>query len=312
MTIDARLNQLRRRLDRKAQLVSQLSDLYVQRLELSGKVRQYEMKKIKEQEDVERLEGRSLAAFFYNVLGKMDEQLTKERREAYEAAVKYDAAKSEYDYVCRQIERFEAESSSLENALEEYDTAKKAKAAAIKESGNSVGDELVYLEEKIDTHDKELREIDEASASGIACMKLGNQILACLEEAEGLGLWDAFGGGLIATAAKHSKLDEAQALVEQLQLQLRDFKTELYDVHVTAEIEVYMGEFLTFADYFFDGLFADLSVLERIENAMNQVNDTRDQVAEVLDGLAKLRVENKAIKNEAVRKYEELLMTTSI
>lgn len=312
MTIDARLNQLRRRLDRKAQLVSELADLYVQRLELAGKVRQFEMKKIEEQADVERLESRSLAAFFYNVLGTKDEMLSKERREAYEAAVKYDAAKSEYDFVCQQIERFEAESRSLENALEEYDTAKKAKAEAIKESGQRAGEELVALEEHIDTYDKELREIDEASAAGIAAMKLGNRILASLEEAEDLGVWDAFGGGLLVTAAKHGKLDEAQELVEQLQNQLRSFKTELYDVHVTAEIEVYMGEFLTFADYFFDGIFADLSVLDRIDKAKKQVNNTREQVAEVLDGLAKLRVENKAKKNEAVRKYEELLMSTTL
>ena len=46
-------------------------------------------------QDVDRLEGRSLSAFFYNVIGKMDEKLTQEKQEAYAARVKYDAAARE-------------------------------------------------------------------------------------------------------------------------------------------------------------------------------------------------------------------------
>ena len=43
--------------------------------------------KRQEQADVDRLEGHSLATFFYQVIGKMDEKLDKERQEAYAARV---------------------------------------------------------------------------------------------------------------------------------------------------------------------------------------------------------------------------------
>lgn len=48
-------------------------------------VQALEKAKQSEQADVDRLEGRTLAAFFYNAIGKMEEKLTQERREAYAA-----------------------------------------------------------------------------------------------------------------------------------------------------------------------------------------------------------------------------------
>ena len=54
-----------------------------QRTQLAEKTAELERTKLAEQADVDRLEGRSLAAFFYGVVGKMDEKLTQERAEAY-------------------------------------------------------------------------------------------------------------------------------------------------------------------------------------------------------------------------------------
>ena len=45
--------------------------------------------KEKEQLDVERLERRSLTNYFYQVVGKLDDKLTKEKKEAYEAKLAY-------------------------------------------------------------------------------------------------------------------------------------------------------------------------------------------------------------------------------
>ena len=49
-------------------LNAELSDLQDQRRALMDKARELEGKKIQEQADVDKLEGRSLAAFFYNVV----------------------------------------------------------------------------------------------------------------------------------------------------------------------------------------------------------------------------------------------------
>lgn len=80
---DEQLQKLQEQIARKRQLEAQVSELRTQRSTLSTRVRELEAIKMQEQADVDKLEGRSLAAFFYNVIGKMDEQLNKEREEAY-------------------------------------------------------------------------------------------------------------------------------------------------------------------------------------------------------------------------------------
>ena len=85
--------------------------------------------------------------------------------------------------------------------------------------------------------------------------------------------------------AKHSHLDDAQEAIERLQSQLRRFKTELADVTIQADMQVNVDGFLRFADYFFDGLFADWAVLDRISQSQSQVQSTRDQIKGVLSRL---------------------------
>ena len=68
----------------------------------------------------------------------------------------------------------------------------------------------------------------------------------------------------MADLAKHSRLDDAQESVEYLQSQLRAFRTELADVTISADFQVNIDGFLRFADYVFDGIFADWAVLDRL------------------------------------------------
>ena len=110
-------------------------------------------------------------------------------------------------------------------------------------------------------------------------------MLSSLDSAEGWGTWDLFGGGLIADLAKHSHLDEAQSSIEYLQSQLRRFKTELADVTIQADMQVNVDGFLRFADYFFDGLFVDWAVMDKISQSQSQVQSTRNQIESVLSRL---------------------------
>ena len=98
----------------------------------------------------------------------------------------------------------------------------------------------------------------------------------------GWSTWDIVGGGLLVDIAKHRELDHAQEQVEQLQIDLRRFKTELVDVEITAELQVSVDGFLKFADFFFDGLFADWAVLDHIKQAQEQVENTKQQIEQVL------------------------------
>lgn len=282
---DEKLQQLQEQMARSKQLEAMIKELRNQRDSLAAQVRELESIKLEEQADVDRLEGRSLAAFFYNVIGKMDEQLDKERQEAYAARVKYDAAARELEGVEADLRRYESELSALRGCEHRYDEVLKEKADAIKAAGGSNGEEILKLEERNAFFESQKKELQEAISAGNAALSTTQQVLSSLDSAEGWGTWDLFGGGLVADLAKHSHLDEAQGAIEQLQSQLRRFKTELADVTIQADMQVNVDGFLRFADYFFDGLFADWAVLDKINQSQSQVQNTKSQIAGVLSRL---------------------------
>lgn len=304
---DEQLKQLHGQVVRMHQLQAMTEELRTQRTNLSAKVRALETIKLEEQSDVERLEGGSLASFFYNVIGKMDERLNKEREEAYAARVKYDAAARELDAVERDLERCTAELGKLHGCEKQYETVLSEKASAVKAAGGADGEEMLRLEERDAYLENQKRELSEAITAGNHALSTANQVLSSLDSAEGWGTWDLFGGGLISDLAKHSHLDEAQSAIEHLQSQLRQFKTELADVTIHADLQVNVDGFLRFADYFFDGLFADWAVLDKISQSKSQVQGTKNQIESVLSRLSSMTEETQREQAEIKDKFNRLV-----
>ena len=113
---DEELKKLLEQINEKKHLESKLSLLTNRRSGLYDRASELKAIKLSEQADVDKLEGRTLAAFFYYVVGKKDELLTKEREEAYAAAVKYDA-------IAMELESVEADIKYCEDQLLKYNTA---------------------------------------------------------------------------------------------------------------------------------------------------------------------------------------------
>ena len=282
------LRRLRAQVERKRQLETIVQELQTHRAGLTSWVQELQRQMQLEQADVDRLEGHSLAAFFYGVVGKMDEKLTKERREAYAARVKYDAAARELSGLEAELLEREAEQRTLSGCESRYAQALRARGEALKAAGGAVGAEILKLEARLAELESQRRELREAVSAGEAARNTADAILSSLGSAEGWATWDLVGGGLISDLAKHGHLDDAQQMVEQLQVQLRRFKTELADVTIQADLQISIDGFLRFADYFFDGLFADWMVLDRIGQSQSQTQETRNQIQLVLDRLEAL------------------------
>ena len=282
---DEKLKALQEKISRSRQLTSMLKELRGQRDTIAAHVRELEAIKVDEQADVDRLEGRSLASFFYNVIGKMDERLNKEREEAYAARVKYDAAARELEAIDGDIQRCESELSGLRGCEREYEATLREKANAVKSAGGARAEEILKLEERHAYLESQKKELREAISAGNSARSTAESVLSSLDSAEGWGTWDLLGGGLLADMAKHSHLDEAQGAIERLQSQLRRFKTELADVTIHADMQVNVDGFLRFADYFFDGLFADWAVMDKISQSQSQVQSTKNQIDSVLSRL---------------------------
>lgn len=282
---DDQLQSLQEQIVRQRKLQSAAESLASQEAALQARVRELDLIRASEQADVDRLEGRTLAAFFYAVIGKREDRLSREQREAYAAAVKFDAAARELESVAFDLEQTREELRSLQGGEARYRQVLEQKAAEIKASGSPDAARILELESRLSRETADLKEIREAIQAGRAALSTADSILGSLDSAEGWGTWDLLGGGLIADAVKHSHLDSAQADVEQLQLQLRRFRTELADTRIYADLQVNVDGFLLFADYFFDGLFADWAVLDHIGRSKEQVDGVRRQIRDTLDRL---------------------------
>lgn len=304
---DEQLRELQAQCTRKKKLEASAAELRTQRDTYRLRAQELEQSFQQQQADVDRLEGRSLSAFFYNVIGKMDEKLTQEKQEAYAARVKYDAAARELAGIEEDLHRCEAELESLQGCESRYESVLKEKIQAVKKAGGDVAEQILKLEERTAYLESQKRELEEAISAGRAALTTADQIAGSLDSAEGWGTWDLFGGGLISDLAKHSHLDDAQASVEFLQSQLRRFKTELSDVTISADFQVNIDGFLRVADYLFDGIFADWTVLDQIHQSQAQIQNTRSQICNVMDYLQTLMDKTETEKADLRHEIEQLV-----
>ena len=303
-----KLKELQEQVSRKKHLTVKRDELQKQYDRLKEKAAQLEAEKVSEQADVERLEARSLANFFYQVVGKMDEKLSKEKEEAYAAAVKYDAAVSEMKAVKADINSVLNELGECQGCDIQYARALEEKTEAVRQSGTPEAEELLQLEQKLTEFKCQEREIREALSAGNSALCTADCILESLKSAENWGTWDLLGGGLISDIAKHSHLDAAQSKVERLQTQLGRLKTELADVTIQSDVQVSVDGFMRFADYFYDGLFADWAVLNRIDKSSTQISQTRGQINAVVRRLETLLNTNTQNQTRTQFRIQQLIL----
>lgn len=283
-----RMEELRARLREGERARAQARDLEAQAEDLGQRKWALEDTLRKEEADVAALEKMSVAALIQTVLGRKEERLEQERREAMAARLRYQEA-------CRALEDVEHRLAQARKVIDreqgdrqEYQRLLEQKGRLLKERDPALAERLVPLEERQARCRALLKEIGEAQSAGRAVLAALDRAAGELDDAEGWGTWDMLGGGLFVTMAKHSHIDEARDAAARAQALLSRFRTELADVQVCADLRVDIGETATFCDYFFDGLIADWVVQSGIHDAQGNVEETRRQVEAVmrkLDGM---------------------------
>ena len=185
------------------------------------------------------------------------------------------------------VERKERELSGLFGCEEEYERVFQLKLEELKSRGGVQGREIMELERRLGFIENQSREVQEAVQAGEQALTLARQVMDRLNSASNWATFDLFSDSCITDFAKHEQLDQAQYLVEQLQLKLQNFRTELADVsmEIRADLNVRIDGFMRFADYFFDNIFTDFTVRNRISDSMAQVQNTGEQIEYVLSSL---------------------------
>ena len=133
--------------------------------------------------------------------------------------------------------------------------------------------------------EKEKREAIEAGRRALNSLSAAKENL---NSAKNWGLVDMFGGGFFSTMLKHSKMDHAKQNMDQAKYDLRNFSKELNDVNMACDLHIDTGDFLSFADYFFDGFVVDWMVQDRINTAKRQVEEAIRRTESIVNQLQRM------------------------
>jgi len=286
---DTELRKLQERIRRKAKIQSMLVSLNTQLTDLKAEEQRLAGILAAEQADVDSLEKFGLVSLFYAAINRKEEKLDRERAEAMAAAVKHDAAFCQMRAAEDEILSLQAQLSELTGVEQQYEKVFAQKTAAVKASNPAHAADICRIQDRLGYLAAQSKEIEEALSVGRTALSQIAVIEENLSGAEGWGTWDLFGGGFISDLAKHSHLDQAQEQISQLQITLNRYRTELADVTVYADIQVQIEGFLRFADFFFDGLFADWAVLDSIHSSQSQVASTRSQIEQTQHRLGEMK-----------------------
>ena len=309
--IDQAIEALTAAQARRKQLDAQIEELHRQRGERQAKVDETAQSFRKEQDDVDKLEKGGVHAFLLTLIGHKEERLDKERREALAAKLQYDQARSDLEYLENKLNGLIRERNGLRDAPEQLEALWTEKAELVKAMGGQTGARLVELDRQLSDVTHQQKELEEALSAGENAKRLLGQVQDDLDSARSWGTWDMLGGGLIATMAKYDRLDSAQSSIRAAQRALSDFRTELADVSQLQVPNIQIGEFATFADYFFDGIFSDWYVQSSIKTAQEGVSEVHMKLTAALRDLEAASQDLNDQQASLKREREELLDSVS-
>ncbi len=199
---DGNLQNLKKNVERAAYLESRLKELTKIKKELEPKLVLLEINAQNEGEDVENLEGKTLTSLFYDIVGKKEEKLEKERAEASKSAGERDEVKRELDAVTDEIASCKTELASLVGSAERYANALDEKLEGARNSGVRDADTELACKERILCCEAQLRRINHALIILDNAKDKANKIVRELDDAEG---WDeiSFVAGAALASAKN-------------------------------------------------------------------------------------------------------------
>lgn len=256
--------------------------------ELNGQVSALTAGLAAEQRDVDRLEHVSITRVLASLRGARDDALARERAEADAARYRLAETRSLLDAVEGERTAAEARLSQLRAAPGDYAAALAEKERFLATSEDPRGRRLLELAAERGHLEAEMREVSQAIRAARAADEALVTVQSLLNSASGWSTYDTFfGGGAMSSAIKHGRMDEAAQAAREADRCLAILRTELADVPglgITAP-QLAMDGLTRFVDVWFDNIFTDLAVRDRIRQAQDNVERARKLVGQVGGGL---------------------------
>ncbi|RDY71501.1 hypothetical protein DXT76_07390 [Halobacillus trueperi] len=304
------LMEARRRYLEKERLHREREQLKKEHKELRAKEQHYLEKLKEEQEDVEKLERMSLTNLFVTITSKKLERVEQEKREAVEARLKWREAHQSALEVKKEEKALSERITACGNPKAEYEGLYQRKKQFLISKGEEKGERLLKLSEKRSMLQAELVEINEAIHAGQSAMQSLEKASVSLTSAENWGALDMLGGGLLTTAVKHSRVDDADTAIHTAQRHLRKFANEIEDLGNHYDINLRISGGLTVVDYFLDGLLVDWFVQNKIQSSHEEVREIRKKTHEALLDLESLQRQFATEETQLTKEMDHIVRYT--
>ncbi|MGD6965378.1 hypothetical protein ACQCVP_02970 [Rossellomorea vietnamensis] len=276
--INSRLEKVKEDLRLHRKWSDQQSSLEKEINEVKGKLDKLKRELQKENRDVDKLEGWTITGLLLTMTGKKEERLQKEKEEAVKAKLRVDEWKQTLEELLQEEQEVSSKLNDLGSPQDRYKLLLETKEKMIHDSSSPLSQLLFNLAEQSAEFKAQLKEVKEAEdAAAMALLKL-DSAAASLESAGNWGMVDMVGGGLISSAAKRSKMDEAQRKLHEAQRYLKKLEKELADLNMESAQTLETSGFLNMTDLFFDNFFSDMMVQDKISRTVAGVGETRREL----------------------------------
>lgn len=289
---DQTIRELEKDVSRYLDLELLIPELQTQAALLRPQVLALQQIRDAEQQDVDRLESGGIGAVFHKLTGTMDQKLEKERQEANEAVRNYTSAAGELAALEAELEQSKHEFSSLCDAIPHYLQAMEDRIRALEaqsEGAPSHHSLLIQLE-------KRRRSLREAQLYCRYAQMTASQTIRALDDARSPG-----------AEASQPDLTVSNALAARLLEHLTDLQAKLAQMGIDPEPHLHAAGYLRSPSAYIVGGTSQWSCLERIGQAIEQLNDTQSQLQALSEKLTQAlsAIEDNIRAREAeVRKAE--------
>ncbi|MDO5137984.1 MAG: hypothetical protein Q4D71_05920 [Oscillospiraceae bacterium] len=127
--------------------------------------------------------------------------------------------------------------------------------------------------------EKEVREAINAGQRALDSLYLAERKMS---NASDWGFLDLLGGKWFSGLMKHSNLSDAAVLLRKAKREVEQFRSELGDIRDIPDLSYEIGDFLTFADFFWDGPIADILVQSRIRDCRRKIDDATLKIERII------------------------------
>jgi hypothetical protein len=285
---------------------SRIAELSARHQQLSDQLAAAQSQVKVDQHQVRSLDGLTLTHVMAALHGSREDKLARAGAEADKAAFQAAELTRQVQAVETELRAAQDQASSLAGAPDQYERALTAKEQLLEQSGDPRAHELLSLADERGRLTGELTEIADAERTAQAALTALGSVQDALSSASGWNTFDEFGGGMLASMEKHSRLDQAANLAADADRQLATLRTELTSVGQLAP-QLTVGGGTRFVDICFNSIFTDMAFSAHIGQAQQNTAEAVQTVSGVQQRLQEQRSQAENQLEQIAERRQQLL-----